>query len=389
LNRLDDEFDNLRMALEWALATDVESGLRIAALPWRFWQARSYFREMGEWLAQLLERHQTTDTLHAQALAVYSWCLARQGNPVEAIRIAEQSLQMARALSDTQTEAFSLASLSMSTNMQGSVAKSISLLEQSLDLYRALDDKIGQALTMNDLSINSGNLERSVTFARGSLKLYRELGHLSGIASSLTFLARVTLWCGDLASPAPWLEEALSISHQLSDQAREEEVLIVFGTLAYWQGDYQQANAYYEEAIRLNENVVGHMHSVFAHIFMAYAILRQGNVEQARTLFEDSLRHAQQVSMMIAVVFAVEGLASLNANQDHPEHATRLFAWADAMRKILGDDRPPIEQASVEKDLAVIHSKVDDAEFTNLVAEGRAMTLEQAIESALIPGESI
>ena len=52
-NRLEDEIDNLRMALEWALATNVESGLRIAAFPWRFWQARGYLQEMGEWLAQL------------------------------------------------------------------------------------------------------------------------------------------------------------------------------------------------------------------------------------------------------------------------------------------------------------------------------------------------
>ena len=88
LNRLEDEIDNLRIALEWALATDVESGLRIAAFPWRFWQARGYLREMGEWLAQLLERYPTTDTLHARALAIYSFCIFRQGNFAETIRIA-------------------------------------------------------------------------------------------------------------------------------------------------------------------------------------------------------------------------------------------------------------------------------------------------------------
>ena len=43
LNRLDDEIDNLRMALEWALINDVEAGLRIAAIPWRFWLVRRLF----------------------------------------------------------------------------------------------------------------------------------------------------------------------------------------------------------------------------------------------------------------------------------------------------------------------------------------------------------
>ena len=49
----------------------------------------------------------------------------------------------------------------------------------------------------------------------------------------------------------------------------------------------------------------------------------------------------------------------------------------------MGDPRPPVEQASVEKDLAVIHSKIDDNEFTRLSADGRTMTVEQAIALAL------
>ena len=81
--------------------------------------------------------------------------------------------------------------------------------------------------------------------------------------------------------------------------------------------------------------------------------------------------------------YTMEGLASLHVNQGQPERAIRLFAWTDAMREKMGDHRPPVEQRSVERDLAIIHSKVDDAEFANLVAEGRAMTMEQAIQLAL------
>ena len=49
----------------------------------------------------------------------------------------------------------------------------------------------------------------------------------------------------------------------------------------------------------------------------------------------------------------------------------------------MGDPRPPVEQASVERDLAVIRSKVDENEFANFSAEGRTMTVEQAIDFAL------
>ena len=91
----------------------------------------------------------------------------------------------------------------------------------------------------------------------------------------------------------------------------------------------------------------------------------------------------QKADLMIGLVFAMEGLASLHVNQGQAERAAQLFAWADAMREKMGDPRPPVEQASVESDLAVIHSKLTIHEFTHLSAEGRTMTMEQAIELAL------
>jgi class 3 adenylate cyclase len=64
-------------------------------------------------------------------------------------------------------------------------------------------------------------------------------------------------------------------------------------------------------------------------------------------------------------------------------HFVQLFAWADATREKTGIHRTLAERGSIEKDLAVIHSKVDDAEFANLAAEGSTMTVEQAIALAL------
>jgi hypothetical protein len=79
----------------------------------------------------------------------------------------------------------------------------------------------------------------------------------------------------------------------------------------------------------------------------------------------------------------LEGVASLCVNQDRPERAICLFAWAYDTREKTGIYRQPVERTAIEKDLGVIHSKIDDAEFTRLSAEGRTMTIEQAIALAL------
>jgi hypothetical protein len=93
--------------------------------------------------------------------------------------------------------------------------------------------------------------------------------------------------------------------------------------------------------------------------------------------------HFKERGSKIGVVYALEGLASLAVAQGQPERAQRIFAWADDRREAIGDKRPPVEQAGIDRDLTVIHSQLDEATIDAAQAEGRAMTLEQAIASAL------
>jgi hypothetical protein len=77
------------------------------------------------------------------------------------------------------------------------------------------------------------------------------------------------------------------------------------------------------------------------------------------------------------------GLASLAVAQSKPELALRLFAWADATREVIDDVRPPVEQAEVDRDLATIRAQLDETAIAAARAEGRAMTMEQAITYGL------
>ena len=382
-NRLEDEFDNLRMALGWALGTNVESGLRITSIPWRFWYVYGYFQELVKWLEQLLDGYDKTNAFHAQALAVYSLCVFRQGDFPETIRLGEKSVQMARAISDRHLEAFGLSLQGVYTLLQGNVSEGVPLLEQSLDIFREMGNKIGQANTLEWLSFDNRNLERSIAYAQESLSIYRELGNLTGMANALIVLGRLTLWNGDFSSPAQWLEEALSISLQLGDRPTRSAALSTMGILAFWQGDYQAAIARYEESILQNEKIGYQYGFLWNRVRMAHVFLRQGEVQRARTQLADCIEKSYKANFTIIVVYAIEGLASLNVNQGRYQTAIKLYAWTDAMREKIGDYRPPVEQNSVEEDLVEIQSNLNDDEFINLSMEGRAMTMEQAIQLAL------
>jgi predicted ATPase/class 3 adenylate cyclase len=383
MNKLDDEIDNLRLAMEWAIANDVELGLRIAAIPWRFWQGRSYFQEEDDWLKRLLEQYKIINALHAQALTIHSSCRFRQGDISEAIALARQSLEMARTLSDKQTEALSLSFLGATMAVQGNVGEATPLIEQALAIYRSIGDKIGQADTTEWLAFNNNDLERSIAYAKESLALARELGDLAGIVSHLCWLSRLVFWTGDLTSPSLWLEEALSIARQVGDQGGEIYVNSTYGELSHWQGNYPQAIAYFENAIQLSKKLGEHYQGLWVQLKLAYTVLRQGDIQQAREMFEDGIRGMQKADLVIGLVFAIEGLASLHVSQEQLKRAARLFAWADMMREKIGDHRPPVEQNSIERDLSVIRAQLDQAEFASLSAEGSNMTVQQAVADAL------
>jgi len=69
--------------------------------------------------------------------------------------------------------------------------------------------------------------------------------------------------------------------------------------------------------------------------------------------------------------------------EGRPEYAAALYAWADSMRQKIGETRPTNEQADVDRDLAAIRLQLDEAAFEAAKATGRAMTLEQAVATAL------
>ena len=120
---------------------------------------------------------------------------------------------------------------------------------------------------------------------------------------------------------------------------------------------------------------------LLAHL--GYVALRQDNQARARSLFIEIQQGFKESQSKIGVIYALEGLASLAVLQNQHGSAARLFAWANATRIAIGDVRPPVEQADVDRDLVTIYAQLDEASFAAAQAAGRAMTMDEAITYAL------
>jgi hypothetical protein len=157
----------------------------------------------------------------------------------------------------------------------------------------------------------------------------------------------------------------------------------ISGRLALHEGDYERAWAELEESTRLMRDGGINFVSSWGVAFLGYAALRQGDLSRARASWTQSLAEFREANYPIGVVFNIEGLASLAVQQGPSARAAQLLAWADATREAIGDLRPPVEQADVERDLAVIHAQLDDATFEQAYQTGQAMTMDEAIAYAL------
>jgi non-specific serine/threonine protein kinase len=79
----------------------------------------------------------------------------------------------------------------------------------------------------------------------------------------------------------------------------------------------------------------------------------------------------------------LEGLAGLAARENQPARAVRLVGAAEAIREGIGAPRSPGDQADLERWLAPVRHAGDEEARAAWRAEGRAMTLDQAIEYGL------
>jgi hypothetical protein len=70
------------------------------------------------------------------------------------------------------------------------------------------------------------------------------------------------------------------------------------------------------------------------------------------------------------------------------EKAARLFGASEALREALGTPLPGSYRANYERNLSSMRKQLDEASVAAAWAEGRAMTMEQAIAYALAEPET-
>ena len=323
----------------------------------------------------------------AQVLKDIGTLARRQGDYARALRLLEESLGLFRRMSDKSGSATALSALSLLEMFQGKYARAVELLEERLAISRELGVKLGIANSLQVLGRVAGmqgSYEKAVALLEESARRFQETGERAGLAASLTNLGIIAWAQGDLARATALIEQSLGVYQQLDSYYwGKAAVFEVLGVVARSQEDYGRALTLLHESLGIYKHFERKPGIAGALLQLGILAQRQGRNTQAIALFSESLHLLRAMKDRRNIAGCLEGLGSVAADSGQDFRAAKLFGAAHGLREEIGAPLPPVERPHHERAVAMVRTRLGEERFAAALTEGRAITLEQAIEYAL------
>jgi len=354
LDRLDDEYGNIRAALNWAQASGaIAEGLRLATdLEW-FWIWRAHLQEPILALENLLARPLPADQVPALArghrvVGILQWYV---GNKLSTEAHFKESERLCLLLGpEGKADLAQVRRLLLNFFLDGTFAKEPLQVrqryEEVLKLLQDTGDQWQMAQWISDVGLaltRSGDFTGARQALEQSLKLFRECGDMISASLSNGYLALLALEQGNYAEARAPLEELLHFYRQARLNFFIDMPLWQLGGIAVREGDYVRAKERYTECL----------------------------------LFDGQIGLPRQIAECLI------GFAGIASAERRFERAAQLLGAGEAEVEVRGGLLEIFDQIELKRLTAVLREELGDAKFEALGSQGRAMARKQAIAYAL------
>ena len=353
-DKVDDEHENLRAALEWGLENKIEDAIHLAA---NFCIASGWLSGMREDLHLVeaaLERIKSLPPLTGDA------------------QIQRQKL-IAKAL-------FALGTVGIGTG------RAIMPLQEAIAISRFTGDKLmlGYSLEMYCTASRFGEAPGALEAAQEGLSIFtNEVHDHWGLGMAYQNMVSIAIQQGNLVEKEKYLRKLKELVREAPISFQSGIFFLGIGLDESVRGNYDAAKQFFENGLRIfirlrNRNFQTIFLSELGHIAR-----HTGDLHQARKIYRETLSSWQDLGNRGAVAHQLECFGFLSLHAEEPDRALRLFGAAEALRERIQSSMA--EEERVEYDAAVvqIRSMLTQADFDSLWAEGQSLSTEQAIELAL------
>ncbi len=352
VHRSGSEQENLRTAIEWGLARDLESALRITANMIVGIASGGYSVKSFSWLREILQAQETTlpavpPPLRAKALAALAFIYISVGKEREASACAEQAVALYRQLEDRRWLASVMLLATRTLESSGKWVEAETALKEALALARADQNAVVTIWLL-------------ITLARVTARLH-----------------------GDTQAAWEFTEEALRLAMDAELDGQVADVYEVRGFLAVYSGQYEQARAFFEKAMLTYQGVDADFNVLLNKSNLAHLERQFGHYEQALERYRETIVGFRDIGQLGGIAHQLECFGFLAMAGDREERALKLFAAADALREKVGAPMTSEEEAYFDEQISVLRQNMEPGQFERIWNSGRALTMEQAVQFAL------
>lgn len=229
------------------------------------------------------------------------------------------------------------------------------------------------------LLIEYRDIEAARRLARRAVAVARDYGDKRQIGWSLWALS-TTLPSG--SEMEALTQEALVLLRELGDQPGLGLVFNSIGESARMSGDDERARRAYEESLAIAERTGDTRRQYYVLYNLAFIAQHEGDHQEAIRVLRRSLALCQEIGVPTEVAQELMALAGSLGALGEPTRAAHLFGAAYAILQRSGALIDPNDQPEHDRNIAFVRAQLGEESFGSAWAEGRKMTLDQAVAHA-------
>jgi predicted ATPase/class 3 adenylate cyclase len=351
-----DEFENMRSAVEWGIENHPETVLHLVA---NFAIVSSWTGSMIEgleWLKLALARFRALPSAEGEMNALRQALLAKALFAQGMVSIATGGVQFSRQSLD---EAISITHLTGDRRLRGYAHEMFYTTTAFVDTLEAAEH------------------------AEAGFAIFNEIDDLWGRSMAYMNMARIALARGDRATSDTYFGLLKAQMKEAPMSFMSGMTYLGTGYSERGRGQLDTAKQHFEEGLKIFKQL---RHKGFETVMLAetgHVARLQGDFVEAEKIYRETIVHFQDLGNRPAVAHQLECFASIAIQQEEPQRATKLFGAAEVLREIVDSQMTDYERVEYDQSVAQLRAMLAEAEFNTLWAEGRSMTMEQAIQLAL------
>jgi predicted ATPase/class 3 adenylate cyclase len=232
-----------------------------------------------------------------------------------------------------------------------------------------------------------GDYRRGKDLAEAAIALLDQLeaATLDAIAAR-NALAAAEHHLGNVTRAGEIFESAAALARVAGNDLALAIALSGLGNQALEARNLSCARVHFEEVAAIGRRLRQEPLLANALVDLGFVALEEAAVEEAAAKFHASLSICRVERVTHTLVWAVEGLAAVALVRDEPAAATRLLAATDSLRTEFGfaEGYYAIGDEVREQTLEAACEKLGEGEFAEALAEGRALSIDEAADAAAL-----